>query len=514
MRSSITGKITTIMIGIVAGTILLCWFINTSLLETYYVEHKQKKLLDTFEMADRASQQGKVGNENFTIELEKRCTKSNITMMIISSDHTILQSNVGDNETLLLQFMELIFQVTSQEEEVLENTEILENTEQYVVEKTTDPRLHTEYLVLWGNLQNGNLILMRTAVESIKESVGIANRFLSYVGIAAMILCGVIIYMVTRRITNPILQLADISRRMTNLDFEAKFQSRGENEIDLLGEHMNQLSETLERTISELKSANNELKIDIEKKTEIDEMRKEFISNVSHELKTPIALIQGYAEGLQECINDDAASREFYCEVIMDEADKMNQLVKNLLTLNQLESGNEQVVFERFDLMEVIQGVVNATAILREQAGVMLEMDQEEPVYVWADEFKTEQVVTNYISNAIHYASGEKRIAISILPGLETVRVEVFNTGDHIPEKELEHIWDKFYKVDKARTREYGGNGIGLSIVKAIMDSFHRGCGVRNEENGVVFWFELDDKTQEKMWLPYGTNNGRIEEER
>ncbi|MCI8485133.1 MAG: HAMP domain-containing protein [Lachnospiraceae bacterium] len=496
MRSSITGKITTIMISIVAGTILLCWFINTSLLETYYVEHKQKKLLDTFQMADRASQEREVGQDNFSIELEKRCTKSNITMMIISSDHRILQSNVGDNETLLLQFMELIFQVAGQEEEVLENTEILENTEQYVVEKTTDPRLHTEYLVLWGNLQNGNLILMRTAVESIKESVGIANRFLSYVGIIAVVLCGVIIYMVTRKITNPILQLADISRRMTNLDFEAKFQSRGENEIDLLGEHMNQLSETLERTISELKSANNELKIDIEKKTEIDEMRKEFISNVSHELKTPIALIQGYAEGLQECINDDAASREFYCEVIMDEADKMNQLVKNLLTLNQLESGNEQVVLERFDLMEVIQGVVNATAILREQAGITLEMNQEEPVYVWADEFKTEQVVTNYISNAIHYASGEKRITISILPGLETVQVEVFNTGEHIPEEELEHIWDKFYKVDKARTREYGGNGIGLSIVKAIMDSFHRGCGVRNEEDGVTFWFELDHKSQ------------------
>ena len=305
-----------------------------------------------------------------------------------------------------------------------------------------------------------------------------------------------IIYAVTRKITNPILQLADISNRMTNLDFDAKFPSKGKNEIDMLGEHMNQLSETLERTISELKSANNELKIDIEKKTEMDEMRKEFISNVSHELKTPIALIQGYAEGLQECINDDADSREFYCDVIMDEADKMNQLVKNLLTLNQLESGSEQVVFERFDLLEVIQGVVNATAILREQSGVALQVHGTGPKYVWADEFKTEQVLTNYISNAIHYAAGEKKIEIFVRPNTETVRVEVFNTGNPIPEEELEHIWDKFYKVDKARTREYGGNGIGLSIVKAIMDSFHRECGVENLRNGVRFWFELDCKSQ------------------
>ena len=245
-----------------------------------------------------------------------------------------------------------------------------------------------------------------------------------------------------------------------------------------------------------MKSANNEKKIDIERKTEIDEMRKEFISNVSHELKTPIALVQGYAEGLKECINDDAASREFYCEVIMDEADKMNKLVKNLLTLNQLESGSEQVVFERFDLMEVIYGVVNATAILREQSGTTLDIQGQDCTYVWADEFKTEQVLMNYISNAIHYAAGEKKIQVTVIPGADAVRVEVFNTGTPIPEEELSHIWEKFYKVDKARTREYGGNGIGLSIVKAIMDSFHRECGVSNEENGVTFWFELDSKSQ------------------
>ncbi len=489
MKHSITGKITAIMLSLVAGTVLLCWFINTTLLETYYVEHKQQKLLDTYEMVNNASISGEAGTEEFAIRLEKECANSNITRMIIGSDNIIIDSNVGDDETLLLQFLELIFRKNK-------NAEILESTDRYVVEKMSDKRLKTEYLVLCGSLSDGNSLLMRTALESIKESVEIANRFLAYVGVAAVILCAVIIYAVTRKITNPILQLADISSRMTNLDFDAKFQSRGKNEIDMLGEHMNQLSETLEQTISELKSANNELKIDIEKKTEIDEMRKEFISNVSHELKTPIALIQGYAEGLQECINDDADSREFYCDVIMDEADKMNQLVKNLLTLNQLESGSEQVVFERFDLIEVILGVVNATAILREQSGIALQVHGTGPQYVWADEFKTEQVLTNYISNAIHYAAGEKRIEIFVRPKTETVRVEVFNTGNPIPEDELEHIWDKFYKVDKARTREYGGNGIGLSIVKAIMDSFHRECGVENLEDGVRFWFELDCKSQ------------------
>ncbi len=490
MKYSITRKITTIMVSIVAGTVLLCWFINTTLLGSYYIDHKQKILLDTFQMVDKESESGRTDRRDFKIALERQCANSNITMMIIRPDSTIVQSNVGNDTVLLLQFMELVFHAGDQE------AEVLENTERYTVERTKDSRLESEYLVLWGNLQNGNLILMRAAVESIRESVGIANRFLAYVGVCAVIVCAVIIYIVTRRITNPILQLAELSKRMTNLDFDAKFHSRGENEIDMLGEHMNQMSETLERIISELKSANNELKIDIEKKTEIDAMRKDFISNVSHELKTPIALIQGYAEGLKECINDDEASRAFYCEVIMDEADKMNQLVKNLLALNQLESGGVQVVFERFDLMEVIRGVVQSTAILREQDGIILRLYGEGAEYVWADEFKTEQVLTNYISNAIHYAGGEKRIEVTVEPREDVVRVEVFNTGSHIPEEDLERIWDKFYKVDKARTREYGGNGIGLSIVKAIMDSFHRSCGVRNEEDGVAFWFELDRKAE------------------
>lgn len=488
MKHSITKKITTIMISIVAGTVLLCWFINTTLLGDYYISHKKDVLIDTFQTVDMAYANGNGDTEEFQIELEKKCANSNITLMVISSNGTIMQSNVSNRDMLLEQFLEIMFSAQSQD------AVVIENMENYIVEKTPDTRLKSDYLVLCGTLQNGNQILLRTALESIKESVGIANRFLAYVGIVSVTVCAIILYFVTKKITNPILQLAEISKRMTNLDFEAKFQSKGENEIDFLGEHMNQMSETLEKTISELKSANNQLKIDIEKKEKIDEMRKEFISNVSHELKTPIALIQGYAEGLQECINDDAESREFYCDVIIDESEKMNRMVKNLLTLNQLESGNEQVVFERFDVVEVIRGVINATAILREQNGIDLTFQVERPMYVWADEFKTEQVLTNYISNAIHYASGEKRIIITGKSTGDIVRIGVFNTGNPIPESEIVHIWEKFYKVDKARTREYGGNGIGLSIVKAIMESFHRDCGVINYEDGVEFWFELDGK--------------------
>ena len=254
------------------------------------------------------------------------------------------------------------------------------------------------------------------------------------------------------------------------------------------------MSEQLEKTISELKSANNQLLKDIENKEKIDRMRQEFLNNVSHELKTPIALVQGYAEGLKENISDDPESREFYCDVIMDEAAKMNKLVKNLLTLNQLESGRDEVTMERFDIVSLIRGVLQSMDIMIQQKEAKVNFEASDPVYVWADEFKIEEVVTNYTSNALNHLNGEREIEIRVLPEDDRVRVTVFNTGTPIPEEDIPKLWNKFYKVDKARTREYGGSGIGLSIVKAIMESLHQQYGVQNYDNGVEFWFTLDRK--------------------
>jgi signal transduction histidine kinase len=147
---------------------------------------------------------------------------------------------------------------------------------------------------------------------------------------------------------------------------------------------------------------------------------------------------------------------------------------------------------EHFNLVDLIRGVVNQTKVMADQYDVKLVFEETNPIYVWADEFFAEQVITNYLTNAIHYAKNEKEVEITIQNREQDVRVEVFNTGDQIAPENMEHLWEKFYKVDKARTRKYGGSGIGLSVVKAVMDSFKKECGVYNMENGVVFWFELD----------------------
>lgn len=487
MRHSIKKQLALVFIALMAGTILCSWFINVTFLESYYMDKKQNAIMNVYERINEASGDESMGTEAFDIELQKICGKYNVHMLILDENFQVLKATMHDPEILIRQLLDNIFFAGSRSK----LGKVLEQTDDYVLQSMMDPRNHTEYIEMWGFLETGKLFLLRTPKEGIEESVKIANRFLAYTGVASVLIGSLVIWLVSRKITEPILELARISEKMTSLDFETKYEGSMQNEIGVLGDNMNKLSGTLERTISELKTANNELKKDVEKKERIDEMRKEFLSNVSHELKTPIALIQGYAEGLREGINDDAESREFYCEVIMDEAAKMNNMVQKLLTLNQLEFGNDVVEMERFDLTEMITTLIQSADILIRQNGIQVKIDGEKPCYVWADEYKTEEVVRNYFSNAMNHCSGEKVIHFRIAVGDDKVRVSVFNTGAPVPEEALPHIWEKFYKADKARTREYGGSGIGLSIVKAMMESMNEQYGVVNYENGVEFWFEL-----------------------
>ena len=362
-----------------------------------------------------------------------------------------------------------------------------------MIQKTYDWHSKSYYLQNWGFFDdNRTIFIMSMPIASIQESVQLSNRFMLYVGLTVLAGGSILIYFATKRITSPIMSLASLSARMSELDFDARYTGEEENEIGVLGRSMNTLSEKLKDTIGALKTANNELQKDIEEKIRVDETRKEFIANVSHELKTPIALIQGYAEGLTEGMAEDPASRDYYCEVIMDEAGKMNRMVKQLLTLTALEFGNDKPVMEQFDIVGLIQGLLSSANILIQQKEAHVVFEAAAPVYVWADEFKIEEVVTNYLNNALNHLAGERLIRVRVDKGDREVRVSVYNTGEHIPEEDLDKLWVKFYKVDKARTREYGGSGIGLSIVKAIMDSHHKACGVANVEGGVEFWFTLD----------------------
>ena len=526
MKQSFRHKITIFLLGTIALTIIMCWFLNLTFLKRYYAYTKVSLMREVYSAINDYI--GTIKEETLTKEQKSRIDRieasENVKIYLfrdveldsafgtmyftyfIYPEQVIIPHNEritqGGMSAEMIENREYYRIYESAQEYLFPNlfadtisqVEQIERTDAYMIMTQHNTAMDSDFMDLFGQTGFGYDVFVRSGQESIEEAVDISNRFLFFLGCCVMAIAAFVSYLFSRRFTRPVLELAQIASRMSELNFETKYTVHGndEDEIAVLGNSINSLSEKLEHTISELKTANIELQNDIERKMQIDEVRKEFLSNVTHELKTPIALIQGYAEGLKDNINDDQENREFYCEVIIDEAMKMNKMVKKLLSLNQLEVGTLQPEIERFDLVPLVKSVLSSTEILFVQKQVRLQLEAEESVYVWADEYMMEEVMTNFISNALNHVSGRMEVVIKITRRDNTVHLSVFNSGEAIPEEALDLVWDKFFKVDKARTREYGGSGIGLSIVKAIMELHRREFGVRNVEDGVEFWIELD----------------------
>ena len=359
-----------------------------------------------------------------------------------------------------------------------------------------------------GNLEcfgfltdNETAFLMTTPIMSMKEPISLFNNFLIILSVITLLVGSIVIYIFSYGISEPIIKLAKLSKKMSNLDFDTKYQDNRKDEIGILGNSMNEMSQKLEKTIKELKNANIQLKSDIEQKEKLDLMRREFIANVSHELKTPIALIQGYAEGLQSGIAEKKEDREYYLDVIVDETNKMNKMVRQLLELSSLEKEIDDIDITRFNLYEIVSQVCKNQNIVLEQNSINLTIEIDKNITVWADEFKIEEVITNYLTNAIHHIDENKLIKIYTSKiNEDIIRLNVYNSGEQLSDENLINVWEKFYKTDKARTRAYGGIGLGLSIVKAIAEKHNTNCGCINinEDNmtkkGVIFYFDLNTK--------------------
>ena len=540
---SIKFKITLLLVVTVTCLVAMLIGFNSIFSEKVYMNRKQKSMINSYENVNEIMQKytdSQIDKDTMCADMENISTAKGISVLVVDSSWcTIYVSTQGDDSMMERLRMSIfngdIFKNNGSQDKapepkeqeddsdnpadkddmkdhrkrlediidmsgtsLVENRTIISSNDNYTLQKVYDERLGDYYLEIWGTLDNGYSIILRTPIQGIKDNVNISTTLIKYVGGGILVVGIIAAFVVSTYITRPIKQLSNIAERMSEMDFDARYEGSDKGEIGLLGKSMNNMSEKLEQNIAELKKANLELKKDIDKKEKLEIMRTDFLSNVSHELKTPIALIQGYAEGLKEGITDDPESMEFYCDVIMDEANKMNIMVKRLLTLNQIEFGNDEPEMERFNINELIASVVDANAIRAGQKNMSIVFDnRNEQHFVWADEYKTEEVLTNYISNALNHCDGKRAIEVKTGKSEDggTITVTVYNSGKNIADEDLERIWEKFYKTDKARTREYGGNGIGLSIVKAIMDSMGQEYGVRNVSDGVEFWFNLDCKS-------------------
>ncbi len=503
IRSSLKLQVSLVFMALTVLIILISQFFTSFFMERFFIDRTKrqlqiahnmvKELLDyTVESPNSKSFiiNGK-GNILY-INLLKMCSANRISVYLFTSSGSVVVFS-GDSleEKESDKMFERIFKSH------YKKRFIVEQSDDYIIHCYNDNLSDSSYMELISKPESEDTFVLRTDLKAIKRHVFLSIQFTRYSLLMIIPLSFLLIWFLTRVITRPVIKLTEISEKMINLDFDAKFDIRSDNEIGVLGANFNKLSQVLENTISELKSLNLSLKEDIQAKDENERKMSEFVSAVSHDLKTPVALIQGYAEGLKEFINDDAESREFYCDVIIDEAGKMNDMIKKLISLNYLELDSEKLNMKRIDMISLVKNISNQYEYSLQQRGTYLKLIVSDYVKCgWGDEFKIEEVINNYITNAIDHVKSvddeESVIVITLRKNGDKFRFEIFNTGDLIPEQDLDRLWDKFFKVDRARNRQFGGSGIGLSIVKNIMNRHNQAYGVENYKNGVMFYFELD----------------------
>lgn len=492
MKESINIKLFLTVSLLLIFVILAVLLLNTTVLEHYYRSQKEVLLIDTYSSARNYYSSHLIDTTSeFIAELQKIDSTRNIEIVVCDLDNNVLFSS-SSNFIKNGFFIPKPFSAENNELSFNYLQKSLTDEEPYFIQTFSDSKLNTDFMTLYGRLNSSYLIFIRTPLEAIRESVDISNSFLVAVGSVCVLISSIITFVISKAFTKPITELNDIALSMANLDFSKKYEVTTNDEIGTLGASINKLSSNLEKTIQSLKEANIDLEKDVEEKSKLNEMRTQFISDVSHELKTPIALIQGYAEGLVDGILTDEESKKYYCEVILDEANKMSNLTKDLLDLSRLEYGQNELKLEEFSITELLSSTLKKNELLFNEKNIQCEFKAEKDFKVYADINRIEQVLTNYISNALKHVSNENIIKCSILENDDKIRVSVYNSGKYITDEDLPRLWTRFYKADSSRNRTAGGTGLGLSLVKAIMLQHKNKFGVNNADGGVEFWFELD----------------------
>ena len=455
--------------------------VNNVVLETFYTYSKASKATEICSNINNFY--NGIIKYDIREKLEEQERKNNLDILIVDNNLNIIYFSDKSIINNVLTFTHTM------------KSKIIFTRDNLIISKIEE-NSNNKYLLLTGVLDNGYTTYIKIETQQIKETVKISNNLLIIIGALMIVISAIISSIIANKFSKPILELNKITERMADLDFSLRYRiSNTEDEINMLGRNINEMSDKLEITIKRLRANNTKLEQNIEEKSKIDEMRKQFISDVSHELKTPISLIQGYAEGLAENVNTDDESRKFYAEVILDESNKMDDMVKKLLELMKLEYQERKFNDTEINLTELIKEEIRRNTVILKEKNIEIEFNDTKKIIVYADQEYIEQVVNNYLTNAIKHTkekSGNKKIIIRTEKNNDKIRLYVYNTGDKIPEDYINKIWGRFYKVDSSRNREEGGTGIGLALVKAIMNNYNNKYGVKNYEDGVEFYCDIN----------------------
>ena len=351
----------------------------------------------------------------------------------------------------------------------------------------------TDRLQLAGRFSHSSKeirVLMTLQIAAIDNSVSVFTEANIYISVAVLIIGVLIALVVSKTISKPITNIESVSKRIAKLDFSSDADENSSTaEIASLARSINQMSRQLDQSMRELSAANEQLQRDIEYKTKIEGYRREFIASVSHEMKTPLALLQIYTENLKN--NIQGIDRDYYCDTIIEETEKLSKMVSDMLEISSIDNGFIKLSFAEVDLSELCRDILREYRPILESYQTKVALSDS--ICVSGDIKYLEQVIKNILNNAVQHTATGNEIRFTLGSADGKACLEIFNQGEHIPEEDLEHLWDAFYRTDKARTRDGKNNvGLGLYIVKTVMDKHGGTCHIENTEGGVTVTITLN----------------------
>ena len=494
MKKSLAKRLFIITLSLFIVLMAIIYFAQSAFFEDFYSYKKTNSLVSEVKKFNALYSYNLDSNATVYQALRKFENDNNAKVLILSVNGNSLYYSNGqgtrDNLDAMTSFCAEIIEDESLISSVVNSSQIVyKNFYNY----SSD--LQKIGVIAPFSLLNKNdcVLICVSSIQSIEEASQVINEFMVYLFIGFILVAIILTLIYSNTICKPLLTINAVANKMSNMDFSVTCPVERDDEIGNLARTLNFLSYNLEMALMDLKTKNKKLQDDIEKERQLENMRKDFIANVSHELKTPIGIIEGYAEGIKDGIVSGEDSK-VYLETIIDESKKMSVLVTNMLELSKLESGSIKPSPENFNINRLVNKVLNKHKLDFEEGNLTLNYVTSTPYsYVYADPFQMEQVITNLITNAIKYTPSGNDINVFITENKDKFKISVQNMGTSIPNSEIDKLFDKFYRVDKSRKRnKYNSTGIGLSIVKNILMLHNCEFNIRNIDNGVEFYFIID----------------------
>jgi signal transduction histidine kinase len=457
-KSNLRTKIWMYLIIFSASILLFLWLFQIIFLKTYYrefrlnkLENSVKKVLNSFH------------DSNYEDLLDDISLEDEICIEVVNNNMTKYLSVIYNKGCMGAE--------TSIENSYYKKDFINSNLSKKVY-TLINPRFKNKTIIYGIKLDDSNYAFVSASLEPIDTTITVLKNQFIYVTMLVIILSLIVSYFVSRKISSGVIKINKEAKKLSKGNFDVKFDT----DQPIL--ELSELAETLEYTKDELSKTEN--------------LRRELLANVSHDLKTPLTMIKAYAEMVRDVTYKDDTKRTKDLNIIIEETDRLNVLVNDILELSKIQSGTQKLTIEQFDLEKFVKNIIKRYDIMSENKKYKFKVSINKNIIVSADRKRIEQVMYNLINNAINYTGDDKKIIISALELENTVRIEVKDTGKGIDKEELENIWDKYYKIDKTHSREQVGSGVGLSIVKNILINHNCNYGVESiKGNGTIFYFEL-----------------------